>query len=448
MDIMILVGVLIALMVLSFSGISMLIVAPAVVVLLALFSSDLAILPALTGIFAPSTMNYVRDFFLIFLGGALFGKIMGETGAAKSLAVAVASKLGVKRAVLAVSLATAILTYGGVSLFVAVFAMYPLAQALFFQANIPKRLIPGSIALGSLTFTMTALPGTPQSINAMPTKILGTTIFAAPVLGIVASLIVFIWGITWLNYRVKQAQTNQEGYGEEVEDTEMTSDIPVMLALLPLITIFLMNLILTITFQQESVKQVFEPYGGINNTWSLMLALTCGIVLSLFVFKKQIGSRGNMLLLVNRGAESSLAPIFNTALIIGFGGVVRATSAFALVRDAILAMDVPGLYKVALASSAVAGITGSSSGGTGIALDAMGAEFLAMNINPQAIHRVMLVAAGGLDSLPHCGAVITLLAVCKVSPRKGYLDIGVITVLGPILAVFIIIWIYNIFGIV
>ncbi|NIZ18991.1 GntP family permease [Entomospira culicis] len=451
MEVMALLIALGILVILSFSGISMLIVAPFTVAVLALLSGDMPILTALTGPFMTSTMNYVRDFFLIFLGGALFGKIMGQTGAARSLALFIAQKLGKERAMLAVVLATAVLTYGGVSLFVAVFAIFPLAKALFAEADIPKRLIPGAIALGAFTFTMTALPGTPQSINALPTNILGTTIFAAPILGTIGAIIIFGVGMLWLNMRVRQAKKLGEGYGETIENLAVNPNeksMSVVLAILPLVTIFLVNLALTFLFKQASVVAYFAPFGGVNNTWSLILALLVGILLSLFLYRKEIGGRSALLHLVNQGAESSLSPIFNTALIIGFGGVVRQTAAFALFRDAVMGLAIPGLYKVAIASSAIAGITGSSSGGAGIALEALGSEFLAMGIDPQAIHRVMLVSAGGLDSLPHCGAVVTLLAVCGVSSRKGYLDVGVTTVVGPVLASLTMIIVYNTFGIV
>lgn len=449
MDIFMLLVVLVVLVLLSFSGISMMFVAPFSAMLLVLVSGDIPVLTALTGTFMSSATNYIRDFFLIFLGGAVFGKIMGDTGAARSLALLVSRKLGKNQAVLAVVLATAMLTYGGVSLFVAVFTILPLATALFMEADIPKRLIPGSIALGAFTFTMTALPGSPQTINALPTKFLQTTIFAAPLLGLVASLTILGFGIIWLNSRVKRAKKSGEGYGESKNNTiQQEATMSSVMAILPLITIFLVNLFLTWIFEKEFIQVYFDSYGGINGTWSLMLSLLVGILLSLILYSKQIQSKYNLLNLINQGAESSLSPIFNTALIIGFGGVVKNTVAFNLFKEAILGLNISGLYKVAIATSSIAGITGSSSGGAGIALEALGNEFLSMNIDPSAIHRVMLVAAGGLDSLPHCGAVVTLLAVCKVPARKGYLDIGMVTVVGPIIATVIMIILYNTFGVV
>ncbi len=440
MDILFLVIALGLLIALSFTRLSIMLVAPLVTAVLVIMTGDMPWLYALTGPFMSATAGYVQSFFLIFLGGALFGKIMGESGGARSIALFIARKLGKGQAVLAVVLATALLTYGGVSLFVAVFAIFPLAQALFVEANIPKRLIPATIALGAFTFTMTALPGSPQSINALPTNPLGTNIFAAPILGVLGAVIIVVFGLIWLGLRVKAAKKTGEGYGEVVSVTATTDDsnLPSFwVALAPLLVIFILNFVLVrfvFIDRNEGIMARFAPFGGLNNNWPLIIALFSGILLSLFLFRKQIGTIDATLSLVSRGAESSLLPLFNTALIIGFGGVVKLTGAFEVIKQFIFGLEIPGLFKVAISTGMLSAITGSSSGGAGIALEAFKDQFLAMGLNPEAIHRVMLVAAGGLDTLPHCGAVVTLLGVCAVSPRKSYADIGMVTVVGPLIA--------------
>lgn len=145
-------------------------------------------------------------FFPLFFLGAIFGKLMEDTCSATSIALAIISWLGARRAALAVAVACAILTYGGVSLFVVAFAVYPIAAALFVAASKPKRLIPAAIALGGFTFTMTALPGSPQIQNAIPAPYFGTDSFAAPVSGLVAAIIIATFGLWWLNRRLSAAE--------------------------------------------------------------------------------------------------------------------------------------------------------------------------------------------------------------------------------------------------
>lgn len=433
----------------SFKGISILILAPLLSMGLAYFTGDLPALYALTGPFMKVTASYIGAYFPIFLGGAIFGKIMGDSGAAKSISHFISKKLGKNRAILAVVLATSLLTYGGVSLFVVVFAVYPLAVALFQEANIPKKLMPAAIALGAFTFTMTALPGSPQYLNSMPTNYLSTNIYAAPILGTIAALIILVCGVLWLEFSSKKAKAKGEGYGnydDKVQDFDSTSIPHPFISTLPIIVIFIVNwLVINILFKSESFIDKFKQYGGLDGNWPVTIALMLAIILSLILFRKQIKSP---LSLLERGAESSLSPIFNTAVIVGFGGVVKATLAFELIKEEVLALNIPGLYKVAISTSLMAGVTGSSSGGTGIALEALAKPFLEMGLNPEVIHRTMLIAAGGLDSLPHCGAVITLLAVCGITHKDGYKDIGILTVLIPIAALLFIIVLHNITGLV
>lgn len=449
MGVLALVIAIVLLIFLSFRGLSVLILAPLLSMGLMLITGDMPALSAMSGPFMAVTAGYVKSYFPIFLGGAIFGKLMGECGAANSISIFISEKLGKERAILAVVLATAILTYGGVSLFVVVFAIYPLAVAMFREADIPKRLIPGAIALGAFTFTMTALPGSPQFINSMPNNYLGTNIYAAPILGIIASIFIFGLGMVWLNYRIKEARKIGEGYGEiSKHETEIShSNLPsVMKSFAPIILIFILNWVfVNIVFKNPAIIEYFKPFGGIDGNWPVSIGLAVAIVLSMILFRSK---DRNMLDILNKGAESSLSPIINTAMIVGFGGVVKATAGFVVIKDWVLGLQITGLAKVAISTSIMAGITGSSSGGTGIALEALAKSFLEMGINPEAIHRVMLIGAGGLDSLPHCGAVITLLSVCGITHSKGYKDVGVVTVLLPVLAAILIIIINSVTGLV
>jgi len=210
---------LLLLMFFAYRGYSVLILAPIMATLAVLLSGDfLSSIPAYTDVFMGALSGFLLKFFPIFLLGALFGRLMADSGAATAIADTVVRKLGASKAILAVILVCAILTYGGVSLFVVAFAIYPIAKDLFKAADIPKRLIPAAIALGSFTFTMTALPGTPAIQNAIPIPYYNTNVFAAPILGIIGGTIMFLLGWWWLQSRANKANAAGEGYGQHDDE--------------------------------------------------------------------------------------------------------------------------------------------------------------------------------------------------------------------------------------
>lgn len=426
----------------------MLVIGALASMLVALLTGDLPVLYALTGPFMKTTAAYIGNYFPIFLTGAIFGKIMGDTGAATSIAIGISKKLGAKNALLATVLATALLTYGGVSLFVVVFAVLPIGIALFKLADIPKRLLPGAISLGAFTFSMTGLPGSPQYLNAMPTTYLHTSIYAAPILGILASAIMLGGGMWWLLFRARLARGKKEGYGatqDKAMSLEFSDKIPSFAkAIAPIILVIVLNyLLVNFYFTIPSVIKSYASFGKINGNWPVIISLSIAIVLCFFLYKRFIP---NYLNLLNAGSMDSLAPIFNTAAIVGFGGIIKLTNGFEMFKEWVIGLPIDGLFKVGLSSTLIAGIVGSSSGGTGIALESLTPDFLAMGIPPAVIHRILILASGGLDSLPHCGAVVTVLAICNITHKKGYLDIGVVTMAIPIIAVIITAYFYILTG--
>src|SRR5271155_2265357 len=186
--------------------------APFAALIAALFSRE-PLLAHWTQTFMASAAGFLAQFFPLFLLGALFGKLMEDSGSVAAIASFMTQRLGPQRAVLAVVLAGALVTYGGVSLFVAFFVLVPMAQAVFRTAEIPNRLIPAAVALGTSTFTMSALPGTPAIQNAIPMPFFGTTPLAAPGLGIIASAIMLGFGLWWLRRAEAVARRNGEGFG-------------------------------------------------------------------------------------------------------------------------------------------------------------------------------------------------------------------------------------------
>ena len=459
---------LLLLMFFAYRGYSVLILAPIMATLAVFLSGDfLSSIPAYTDVFMGALSGFLLKFFPIFLLGALFGRLMADSGAATAIANTVVEKLGASKAILAVILVCAILTYGGVSLFVVAFAIYPIAKDLFKAADIPKRLIPAAIALGSFTFTMTALPGTPAIQNAIPIPYYNTNVFAAPILGIIGGTIMFICGWLWLQSRARKANAAGEGYGQHEEEdvggvgaakkeseTLSTHHTSFTVAMIPLILVIALNAILTyFIFPSMDFSALQAQFPDLNiagslGLWSIIISLVVAIAVLIVL---RIGHWNNLQKTINRGTYDSMLPIFNTASEVGYGAVIASLAGFLIIRDSILNLT-PGnpLISEAVAMTTLAGITGSSSGGLSIALSTLGDDYLRMavaaGIDPELMHRVAVMAAGGLDTLPHSGAVITLLAICGLTHKQSYLNVAMVTMVIPLIAVVAIITLGTLFG--
>ncbi len=424
-------GIIIGLAVLiflAFKGCSIIWVAPLAATIVALFGM-IELLPAYTGTYMTGLADFTKSWFPVFLMGAIFGKMMEVTGAAQSTATLITRIVGANEAILAVVIACAALTYGGISLFVVVFAMYPLAVALFREANISRKLIPGTIALGAFTFTMTALPGSPQIQNLIPMDYYGTTPMAAPIMGLIATGIMFAGGIIYLKFKQRKLAASGELFIEPKEKSTVdTSTLPnPIVSIIPLISVpITLNLL----------------------NWSLVQSLLLAIILiGLFNLKKW----KDLIDSINSGASGSVMAILNTSAAVGFGSVVKSVPGFTSLTNMLLGIKGSPLISEAVSVSVLAGATGSASGGMGIALAALGEKYMelsqSMGIPPAAFHRIASLASGGLDTLPHNGAVLTLLAVTGMTHKDSYIDIFVLCCVLPIIAVAVCI-IFASFGIV
>nr|WP_298415995.1 GntP family permease [uncultured Halomonas sp.] len=457
---------LLCLMFFAYRGYSVLLLAPLMATLAVLLSGDIAMMmPIYTETFMDALGGYLLKFFPIFLLGALFGQLMADSGAAGTIANWITRVLGERHAILTVVLACGLLTYGGVSLFVVAFAIYPIARELFRAADIPKRLIPATIALGSFTFTMTALPGTPAIQNAIPIPYYGTNAFAAPGLGIIAAIIMFSVGWWWLNSRASKAKAAGEGYGAHNEDGEVSLDpvesagaardaMPFWLAIAPLVLVIGVNALFTYgIFPNVDLSYLNNEFPDLeiaNQTglWAIIIAL---LVSCAWLIVTCLNRWHNLQDTLNRGATGSMLPIFNTASEVGYGAVIASLAGFMIIRDTVLGIAPNNpLISEAVAMTTLAGITGSSSGGLSIALETLGSDYLQLaqqaGISPELMHRVAVIAAGGFDTLPHCGAVITLLSICRLTHRQSYLNIAMVTIAIPMLAVISIITLGTLFG--
>lgn len=453
-------GLLIAL---AYRGVSVLLLAPLMALVATLFSADAPLMASYTQVFMPALGGFVVAFFPLFLLGAVFGKLMEASGSASAIAQGIVGVLGTQRALVAIVAACAVLTYGGVSLFVVAFAVYPIAAALFRQANLPRRLMPATIALGAFTFTMTALPGTPAIQNAIPMPFFGTTPFAAPGLGLIAGAVMAGLGSWWLLARAASAKARGEGYDTgDADDTPATNmrptehDAPGALpaatglgtppfarAMAPIVLVIALNYALsTWLFPAMDTHYLAQDRFGstsiqaVRGLWAVSVALFAAILLLVTLERPRLPRLKDTL---GDGASAAVLPLMNTASQVGYGAVIASLAGFALIRDTVLGIA-PGnpLISLSIAVNVLAGITGSASGGMSIALQTLGATWLAMGdaagISPELLHRVTAIATGGLDALPHNGAVITLLSICKLSHRQSYLDIFVVAVAIPLLA--------------
>lgn len=410
---------LIILMILAFKGWSIVWAVPiAASVVAGMARVDM--MEAFTVTYMSGFVSFTQSWFPVFMLSAIFGKLMEYTGMASSIAIKLSQVIGKERALLAVILSCAILTYGGISMFVVVFAIYPVAVSLFREANISRKIMPATIALGAFTFTMTALPGSPQIQNLIPIPYFQTDAMAAPIMGIVSGLIISVLGYLYLRWRQKQFISLGEGWVEPNEQTEIdkSEKLPnVWLSIIPLfIVIVTLNL-----FKWEIVL-------------SILVANMLILILNLSKWKGFVKA-------INEGAQGSVVAIINTSAAVGFGAVVQSVPAFTTLTNVLV--NIPGspLISLAVAVNLLAGATGSASGGLGIALEALGEHYykiaLETGIAPEALHRIAALSAGTLDALPHNGAIITLLIITGVTHKEGYKDIAIATILIPILAIIV-----------
>ena len=480
-----LLGILVGLLLLvwlAFRGWSVLVLAPVAALIAAAFGGQ-PLLASWTQIFMGSAATFLAQFFPLFLLGAVFGKLMEDSGSVTTVASFMTGTLGKSRAMLAVVLAGAAVTYGGVSLFVAFFVLAPMAQTLFQAAGIPGRLMPAAIILGTSTFTMSALPGTPSIQNAIPMPFFGTTPFAAPGLGVMAAIIMLGFGLWWLHRAEQAARRRGEGFGAETSaqpDTAADNEHvrerataarefdpaeihrghqsetapSILVAALPLGVVVAVNLAMSFLVlpRLDSSFLSEERFGGTSITavagvWSVVVALAAAIVVVVVCNRSRLPALRQS---VDAGANASALPALSVASLVGFGAVVAALPAFAAVRDWVVGIEGGPLVSLAVATNVLAALTGSASGGLTIALDALGTTYMKIaaetGLSPALMHRVAVIGSGTLDLLPHNGAVVSLLAICGVSHRQGYMDIVVVGIVSAIVALVAVIVLGGAFG--
>ncbi|MFZ0102272.1 MAG: GntP family permease [Pseudolabrys sp.] len=469
------------LMWLAYRGWSVLLVSPLAALLAAALSGE-PLLAHWTQTFMNGAARFFIQWFPMFLLGGLFGKLMDDSKSISSIANFLTERLGTRNTMLSVVLASALVTYGGVSVFVAFFVLVPMAITMFQSADIPRRLLPATIGLGAFTFTMSALPGSPSVNNAIPMPYFGTTTFAAPGIGIIASVITFAFGMWWLRRAEAAARSAGEGYGSDSDSTlvidertrehampagefdpaeihhgkRASSEPSFVLAVLPLFVVIVVNFLLSLivfprldSYFSFLEKEVWggTTIGAVAGVWSLILALAAGTLTIIIVNYRRLPALRESL---DAGANSAALPILTIASLVGFGAVVAALPAFTAVRDAVLSIPGGPLISLTVAMNILAGLTGTASGGMAIALNALGGTFLSLaaehGIDPALMHRVTTISAGTLDALPHNGTVLLLLQISKLTHKESYLDMVMTVIVSVIISLVAVIALGSIFG--
>lgn len=412
--------------------------------LLIILTNGLPVAEGLTDFYAFGSLGaftFAGKFFLLFVAGAVFGRIMGDSHAASSIALALVRKLGAHRALWITTLACALLTYGGVVVFVVIFAMYPLGLKLLEQADIPKRLFCAALALGSGTFTLTALPGTPSIHNVISSVALGTDLFAGFWLGLIGGLLMFAGGMWYLERERARAAAAGEHFVPGPNDRPSSvdeSDYPgAAMACLPL-ALVLLTILLPRLISPGPGSTAPADAGLVAETVAFAMAnpivwpsiaLFTGSLVAVILFP---AIRASALHVMGDGTQDAIMPLINTAAVIGFGGVVTHTQGFTDFTSLMLESGLPPLLSMFTSVSLISAITGSASGGLQIFMQTMAPAYLEMGLDAEKLHRLATMASGGFDSLPHCGAVVAMLTITGLTHREAYRDVAMITVVIPV----------------
>lgn len=423
------VGIIISLVmiiVMALRGWHIIVIAPLAAIVVALFSR-MDVLPMLTGPYMKGFVSYAGKFYLLFLAGSIFGKFMEDSGAARSMAEGILKLIGRNNpmaAIMAAGFIGLVLTYGGVSLFVVVFALIPIARPMWRELNMPWHLFAISFALGIGSITMTMLPGSPQILNIMPTKYMSSTPMAAPLIGIIASVIVLVFTYVYARIQVKRCLARGEGYvapsGIGVVSGEASSatmeNLPnVWLSVIPMVVVIVLLNVLKL-----------------DAVW----ALAGGTAVCLVLFRTKFG---NILDTLNKGALNTVIPIVNTCADVGYGMAVAATAGFKVVTAWLMTLPMHPIVSLSIATNVMAAITGSASGGLGIVLETLAKQYVGLGLPPELIHRVATISAGCFDAMPHNGVIITFLAVAGLTHMNSYKHVFFAHIVATLVALMVVI---------
>ena len=444
---------IVGLMLFAYRGWSIILIAPFFAMVAAIFS-HFGIMPIYSEMYMTRLAEYTKTYYPVFLFGAVFARLMEKGGLASAIAGKIMDVLGEKQAVLAVILGCAALTYGGLSVFVVAFVMYPFGAEIFRKADIPKKLLPATLWMGIFSFAMVALPGTPQIQNIIPSAFFGTSTWAGVGIGIFATLLYLGASMGWLTFRAKSLQSKGEGYGGEIAPKQRRDRLlpSWQMASIPLLMVIVINIILSNPFNlesgfhwEETILEDFKPLkltllaasvSKVNSIWSISVALVLSSIAAAYIGRRHFKhNKEKFLETINYGAASSCAAVLNVASGFAFGSVMVMMPGFLPIKEILIDIgDSAGpLVSAVVTTNIMGGITGSASGGLTIALSMLGEQWAQMataqGIPLEALHRIIAVASIGIDPVPHAGALVTLLAICGLTHKDSYFDIIILMVI-------------------
>jgi len=373
-------------------------------------------------------VGYYKSYFMMFLVGTIFGRLMEITGGAAAIAKAIIKVLK-GNAYLAIPLATGVIVYGGVNCFVSMFATIPIAVAIFREHDITRRLMPAALYFGAATFAMVA-PGTPQIQNIVPTTGLGQSLMAGTVGGFVGVLTMFVVGSLFLRQMINKARKN----GERFEDRK--TDAPVKEFGLPNALVSVIPLAVTLIVINIKINDVslgIEP--------SVLIGCICTVVcLYRFVDIKKIP------VYLSESISNAAMVVFNISTIVGFGSIIKTTSGFQQMVDWIVNIPGPYLIGAAIGTTLICGICGSASGGLGIATPILNEIYSKMpGVSMRHIARIMSLSSSALDSSPHSGAVTSIIKLCGETHKSSYMPVFWVSVVTPAIGTAVAIIFFSLF---
>ncbi|MBF0709819.1 MULTISPECIES: GntP family permease [unclassified Gemella] len=401
--------------------------------LIVILSNNMNIFDSLLGkekSYMSSLAGFLINNFAIFLLGSILAAYMEKSGATDQIAKFILDKVGKDspmKILIAITIIASVLTYGGISIFVVIFAIIPLSKPLFKELNISWDLFTIPVFLGASTYTLTMLPATPSVHNTIPTKVLGTSLTAAPLLSIVGSIVILIFGLFYMSYALKKSLNNNETFDNELDGNfnkfDNSKERPsILLSILPLLTL------VTTIFLFSKVKNI------------AIIALTVSIILSAVIFTKYIDCHKNTL---NNGTIASVMPAFATSSSVAFGSLLAGAAGFEIIRNFIMGLSDSPLVGLSLTTAFLSAITGSSSGAISIMMTNFIPNFMGMGLNPELLHRLVVVASAALTVVPQSGVMITFNALAGLSIKRGFKHAFIIVNVGHILALIVILILAN-----
>lgn len=364
--------------------------------------------------YAVSLASFIEKYFMVFVTNAVFGKIMEESLLAATFSKMIGKAFGDRNAVFGAMLATALLSFGGVSVFVIVFTVYPIFLATFQKADLPRKFIPACIMSSSCTFALSMMPGGAQLNNIIPVQYLGTTPLAAPAVSIACSVFAIIFLLKYFNYEFEKARKNGEHFDADDKIRKRISRFQEDAGIVPWFSALPMILIIVL----------------INGfRMDLSYAVLAGAALALLIGYKNLRDK---LVTINEGVKLVGPAMVTTAVSVGFGGAVLSCSGATIILNAIAALPINPIVSLSVAAGFAGGMTGNGGGGADIAMSLLSGSYLVMGVQPEIMHRIVAIATAGFSCLPHNGMQLTIMDTCGYTAKQCYKYIFISTVVCSI----------------